>query len=96
MTIASGLTRRSDRGIVVVDLVESVRHFERDEVGTAARWHAVVGEIERALAEFGGRLVKRLGGGFLLAFAPAGAAAACGAPASIVAERGGSSVLPWP
>lgn len=77
MDIPSGLTRRSDRGIVVIDLVESVRHFERDEVGTATRWHAVVGAVERALPEFGGRLVKSLGDGLLLEFETANAAVAC-------------------
>lgn len=32
MDTPSGLTRRSDRGIVVVDLVESIRYFERGVV----------------------------------------------------------------
>jgi len=72
-----GLTRRSGRGLVVVDLVESVRLFERDEAGTAARWHAVVGEVERMLPRFGGRLVKSLGDGLLLEFDTADGAVAC-------------------
>jgi adenylate cyclase len=72
-----GLTRRLGRGLVVVDLVESVRLFERDEAGTAARWHAVVGEVERVLPQFGGRLVKSLGDGLLLEFDTAGDAVAC-------------------
>jgi class 3 adenylate cyclase/TolB-like protein len=93
MAAPNGLTRRSGRGIVVVDLVESVRHFERDEVGTAARWHAVVGEVERTLPAFGGRLAKSLGDGLLLEFDATRAAVACALrmPAFLEAASGGNA-----
>ena len=93
--VPEGLTRRPGRGLVVVDLVESVRLFERDEAGTAARWHAAVGEVERALPHFGGRLVKSLGDGLLLEFDTAPGAAACALriPAILDAEAGGAERL---
>ena len=72
-----GLVRRTRRGIVVIDLVESVRLFERDELGTATRWRDVVNAVEAMLPDHGGRLVKSLGDGLLLEFDTIPEAAAC-------------------
>jgi len=85
--IPPGLTRRPGRGLVVIDLVESVSHFERDESGTAARWHAVVCEVERVLPDFAGRLVKSLGDGLLLDFDSAGTAVACALQVTGILDR---------
>lgn len=55
--------------IVVVDVVESVRLVEQDEAGTVARWQGLVDAVvRRVLPETGGRLVKSLGDGMMLAF----------------------------
>ncbi len=56
--------------IVVVDVVESVRLMEQDEAGAVARWQALLDSVIRlVLPESGGRLVKSLGDGMMLAFA---------------------------
>lgn len=67
-SIAIGSLR--ERGtIVVVDVVESVRLMEQDEAGTVARWQALVDAVVRGLLPgTGGRLVKSLGDGMMLAF----------------------------
>jgi adenylate cyclase len=55
--------------IVVVDVVESVRLIEQDEAGAIARWQALVDAVvRRVLPDSGGRLVKSLGDGMMLAF----------------------------
>lgn len=72
------LHRRSDRAIVVADLVGSVGLFERDEAGTARRWAALMREIEEEiLPGTGGRLVKSTGDGFILEFPEVSAAMRC-------------------
>jgi adenylate cyclase len=92
--VPEGLTRRPGRGLVVIDLVESVRLFERDEAGTAARWHAAVGEVEHALPGFGGRLVKSLGDGLLLEFDTAPGAVACALRIPAILGGGASGAEP--
>ena len=60
---------RRSATIVVVDVVESVRLIERDELGTVERWRSVVRAVtDRLLPEWGGRLVKSLGDGLMLEF----------------------------
>jgi len=55
--------------IVFVDVVESVRLMQQDELGTIQRWRAFVAEvIAHILPTRGGRLVKSLGDGMLLEF----------------------------
>ncbi|NNU78986.1 tetratricopeptide repeat protein [Halovulum dunhuangense] len=55
------------RSVMVVDLVESVRLIEADQIGTITRWREVVAHAEAALAATGaGRMVKSLGDGMLL------------------------------
>jgi adenylate cyclase len=76
-SVDTGFVRRERRGIVVVDLVESVRLFEHDELGTATRWREVVAAVEALLPDHGGRLVKSLGDGMLLEFDTIPGAAAC-------------------
>jgi class 3 adenylate cyclase/TolB-like protein len=71
------LERRSRRGVLFVDLVESVRLFERDELGAVNRWRAVVAEVERRVPGHDGRLVKSLGDGLVLEFDTIPGAAAC-------------------
>ena len=60
---------RATRTLVFADVVESVRLFEQDEDGTAARWFALVAHVESGiLRACGGRLVKSLGDGLLIEF----------------------------
>jgi adenylate cyclase len=59
----------ANRAVLLVDIVESVRLMERDEVGVISRWLALVGHIKtRVLPKCSGRLVKSLGDGLLLDF----------------------------
>ena len=71
--------QRAQRTIVVVDVVESVRLIEQDELGVIDRWRHFVNEVAtEVLPKHGGRLVKSLGDGLMLEFAsvpPAVAAA---------------------
>jgi class 3 adenylate cyclase/TolB-like protein len=69
----AGFELPSRRAIVlVVDLVESVRLMERDELGCIDRWQAFVGHVLGViLPATSGRLVKSLGDGLMAEFAEA-------------------------
>lgn len=55
------------RTVLIVDVVESVRLIEQDQLATVTRWLDVVRHAETLLAETGsGRKVKSLGDGMLL------------------------------
>ena len=61
---------RERRAIVVVDVVESVRLMELDELNHISRWRSLVEEtVTQILPSRNGRLVKSLGDGMLLEFA---------------------------
>lgn len=65
-----GLTARSRRAILVVDVVESVRLMQADETGFIGRWRDFVASVRADfLIQYDGRLVKSLGDGLLLEFA---------------------------
>ena len=70
--------RRQRQTVVFADLVESVRLFQLDELGTTQRWLGFVATVRDALASaHGGRLVRTAGDGLLMSFAtPAGGLAA--------------------
>jgi adenylate cyclase len=57
----------ANRAVLVVDVVESVRLMELDELGTVSRWFALVEQVQSQLIARG-RLVKTLGDGMLLEF----------------------------
>ena len=60
---------RHAKGLLVVDVVESVRLMEEDEDGFVQRWQRFVHEtVDRLLPLYGGRLVKSLGDGVMLEF----------------------------
>ena len=57
------------RTVLVVDVVESVRLMQDDEVGTIHRWRAFVDRVaNQMLPKHDGRLVKSLGDGLMLEF----------------------------
>lgn len=61
--------RRVRQTVVVVDLVESVRLMLADEQGVIDRWRCFIANAQRVVAaRGGGRIVKSLGDGLLLAF----------------------------
>jgi adenylate cyclase len=61
--------------ILVVDLVESVRLMQLDELGVVERWQAFMHHVqEELLPALGGRLVKSLGDGLLAEFNAAASA----------------------
>jgi class 3 adenylate cyclase len=58
--------------IVVLDVVESVRLMERDELGFIRRWRAFVRAAhDHIVPAWGGRIHKSMGDGLMLAFADA-------------------------
>jgi class 3 adenylate cyclase len=62
---------------VVVDVAESVRLIQQDELGTIDHWRRLVNEVRsQVLPAHGGRLVKSLGDGMLLEFESARAGVA--------------------
>jgi adenylate cyclase len=68
LTLSAGFLRTS-KAILFADVVDFVRLIEADEEGTIIRWVAFVDEIETRLETGGkGRLVKRMGDGFLAVF----------------------------
>jgi adenylate cyclase len=69
--------QRVRRAIVVVDVVESVRLMQQHEDDVIDRWRRFVHEVRtEVLPAHGGRMVKSLGDGMLLAFDTARAATA--------------------
>jgi TolB-like protein/class 3 adenylate cyclase/tetratricopeptide (TPR) repeat protein len=61
--------QRVVRALLVVDVVESVILFQRDEEGTVKLWHHVLERVTReVLPATAGRLVKSLGDGMMLEF----------------------------
>ena len=62
----------SRRAILFADLVESVRHFKREEARTFERWHRYGTLVrDRVAPAHAGRLVRTTGDGLLLDFAHA-------------------------
>src|SRR6476619_5111334 len=76
LELVDGLTKileasvtRAQRAVLFVDVVESVRLIETDEVEFLSRWLKLVDHTQtQILPEVGGRLVKGLGDGLLLDF----------------------------
>jgi adenylate cyclase len=69
---------RAQRTVVFVDLVESVRLMEQDEVDVIQRWQAFVGRVVHELLPMsGGRLVSNRGDGLLLEFGAVPLAVQC-------------------
>ena len=61
--------QRVHRAIVVIDIVESVRLIEADEIGAVSLWRGFVGEVRlQVLPPLQGTVVKSLGDGLLLEF----------------------------
>lgn len=64
--------------IVVVDLVESVRLIDASEHEVVHRWRSFTTHVrDSLLARYGGRLIKSLGDGLLLAFGDSRSAVQC-------------------
>lgn len=60
---------RSQKVVLVIDLVESVRLMSADEAGTVARWHGFVQRArDHTIPQHRGRLVKSLGDGLMVEF----------------------------
>lgn len=70
--------RRQRQTVLFADLVESVRLFQLDELGSTQRWLGFVATVRDGLASaHTGRLVRTAGDGLLMSFAsPAGGLAA--------------------
>ena len=80
--------QRVRRTIVVLDVVESVRLMQQHESDFIDRWRHFVAEVAtQVLPKHGGRLVKSLGDGMMLAFEEALPAAAAALEAQRLAAR---------
>ena len=67
--LTSAQSARITRTVLMVDIKDSVRLMEEDEIDTVDRWLRLVKEVENAvLPAHGGRLVKSQGDGMLLVF----------------------------
>jgi class 3 adenylate cyclase/TolB-like protein/tetratricopeptide (TPR) repeat protein len=61
--------QRADRVVVIVDVAESVRLVDQDEVGFVSRWLDFLRHVKKEiLPPHGGRFIKSLGDGMLLDF----------------------------
>jgi len=77
--LASGATERKLAAIMIADLAGFSRLMEHDESLTFARLRRLRDEvIQPKVAEYGGRLIKTTGDGFLAEFSSATAALKCG------------------
>ncbi len=64
-------TQRRLAAILAADVADYSRLMNEDEAATIAAWHAARALIDPTIAEFGGRIVKHTGDGFLAEFATA-------------------------
>jgi adenylate cyclase len=69
---------RDVRTVLVLDVVESVRLAELDEIAFVQRWIALSTELrEKVIPQFSGRLIKTLGDGLMVDFSQPGEAVQC-------------------
>lgn len=54
--------------VLMIDMVESVLHMERDELAAVTRWHQFSIEASSLIANAGGHVVKSLGDGLMAVF----------------------------
>lgn len=59
---------RTNKVVLVMDLVESVRLMAQDESGVVARWHGFTKKASKLIPRHRGRIVKSLGDGLLAEF----------------------------
>lgn len=89
------LAQRSRMAVLVVDMVESVRLMQTNEADVIERWRRFVDEVRlEVLPAQGGRLVKSLGDGLLLAFAAAPQAVVAAFALHQVMQRGNRDCVP--
>ncbi|TAJ82600.1 MAG: hypothetical protein EPO50_27470 [Reyranella sp.] len=81
------------RAVLLVDVVESVRLIEQDEVGAISRWLALVEDVRAdILPSHNGRLVKSLGDGMLLDFSEVRSAVSAALAIQDASERRNASL----
>jgi adenylate cyclase len=81
------------RAVLLVDVVESVRLIEQDEVGAISRWLALVEDVRAdILPSHNGRLVKSLGDGMLLDFSEVRSAVSAALAVQDASERRNASL----
>ncbi len=69
--------RPTETTVMFVDVVESVRHVQRDEAGAVRRMRALVAQAATLVVQHQGQVVERLGDGLVLRFDQAPQAARC-------------------
>lgn len=67
--------KRERRTVVLIDLVESVRHFEKDDITQVARWKAFISGAVSHIHSAKGEVVRSTGDGILAMFNDPGSAA---------------------
>lgn len=79
--------------IAFVDVVESVRHVQRDEVGSIQRMRALMYDAAALVAQHQGQVIERLGDGLVLRFDTVRSAVSCTQTLHRLAENEGVSRL---
>lgn len=79
--------RATEATVMFVDVVESVRHVQRDEAGAVRRMRALMAEAAPLVAQHHGQVVERLGDGLVLRFDHARQAARCAQALHALAAR---------
>lgn len=77
--------------VMFVDVVESVRHIQRDEAGAVRRMRALMADASQLVSQHQGQVVERLGDGLVLRFGHARHAAHCALALHALAARTGAA-----
>ncbi|MCB5175246.1 MULTISPECIES: adenylate/guanylate cyclase domain-containing protein [Microvirga] len=86
---------RANRAVLILDVVESVRHVEQDETAFVSRWLAFVEHVRtEILPEFNGHFTKGLGDGMLLDFDDARSAVSAAFAIQQASHRGNAGLPP--
>jgi len=92
--VGEELGQRTATTVMFVDVVESVRHVQRDEAGSVRRMRNMMAEAAQLVSQHQGQVVERLGDGLVLRFGHARAAAQCANALHDLARRSGVGQLP--
>lgn len=77
--------------VMFVDVVESVRHIQRDEAGSVRRMRALIADAAQLVSQHKGQVVERLGDGLVLRFEHVRHAAQCAVALHVLAARAGTA-----
>lgn len=94
MTEQDPALEQSITTVMFVDVVESVRHIQRDEAGSVGRMRSLMQLCADRVVDCGGQVIERLGDGLVLTFPTARHAVGCAQTLHRVADIEGESLSP--